>query len=59
MKTYRVEIERISYAYVLVEAESEDAAFEYAESNAENLFNQSEFESGPDSYNVLDEILEA
>jgi hypothetical protein len=56
---YRVEIEKISYVYVSVEAESADEAFKYAELNAESLFNGSEFESAPDLYNVFDEIEEA
>jgi hypothetical protein len=56
---YRVEIEKISYVYVLVKAESADEAFKYAELNAKSLFNASEFESAPDLYNVFDEIQEA
>ncbi len=56
---YLVEIEKISYVYALVEADSADEAFDYAELNAESLFNGSEVESAPDLYNVLDEIEEA
>jgi hypothetical protein len=55
---YKVEIEKISYVYVIVDAEDGDEAFEYAESNVESLFNVGT-ESGPDAYNVFDEILEA
>jgi hypothetical protein len=55
---YKVEIEKISYAYIIIDAEDGDQAFDYAESNAENLFNVGT-ESGPDAYNVFDEILEA
>jgi glutaredoxin len=55
---YKVEIEKISYAYVIVDAEDGDEAFDYAESNVESLFNEG-VESVPDVYNVFDEILEA
>ena len=54
---YRVTIEKISYVYVIVDAEDGDEAFDYAESNVESLFSQG-VESGPDAYNVFDEILE-
>jgi hypothetical protein len=55
---YKVEIEKISYVYVVVDAKDGDEAFDYAESNVERLFNEG-IESGPDAYNVFDEILEA
>ena len=52
---YKVEIEKISYVYVIVDAEDGDDAFGYAEANAEFLFGEG-IESGPDAYNVFDEI---
>lgn len=54
---YKVEIEKISYVYVIIDAEDGDEAFDYAESNVESLFNVGT-ESGPDAYNVFDEIEE-